>query len=1222
MRKEFSNQKKIEENLNSIFNNKGIFSAVGEKSINNFKTKFIENQLIQPNLHYFAVGHTFKNIDTKQIFDYQLTDDEKDQTPTKFLKLQQSNFDFSTNGKLKDDELWKVVENIRNINAHYIHKFDFIELKNIDKDVINFIKESFELAIIMGAYAKHYGKLKTKRKVDFLSNEDKNNILIEILNNLDNQLIQFLKEIFYQSLYTKKDSDWGGNAEYYAQKKQFLDSYLTTKQDWIDWVLFNDVEEDFEWELNSKGDNSTNNHKHKVLNIKKGKYLSFEGCLFIMTMFLYANEANYLIPKLKGFKKNKDPQDAAKLEVFRFYAKKFKSQDVESNSKHFVKFRDMVQYLGKYPTTWNNVLHLDKYDVNFLKNAVLENEIIKMYQDDIKNFFEDKYGNKIFEENINDIHKAFLKVAKAFFDTNALNLSGEYYDDCKTILTTSAEFLDYQRQSKNIYHQLKKFKDSEWKLLSPDEKTKKKELDKSKQKLKANFVKVKRNKSKNLKTEKLKNRIQENLLVISRGRNNDRFMEFSTRFLAEINYFGENAKFKMYENYYSDEERLALEQKEEILDDKTFDKLHYHGGKLTHFFTYQDHLNKHPDWDMPFVIQNNAIYVKISGIEFQKNESFCIQRNMLNYLVEHALSDDYKDGHGKEILIKYFHHKNNALKEAKQLLSDEDKSIDKSKKKELKKLLPKRLLHHYCPPENGKENKENIFKKYLDKAQEEEGKYEAQKQMAINEKRLDLFLNKNKGKQFKLQFIFRAWQLMFLREQYEKQKARNALFQRENSVSKNNEHELGHHKKYNITRKEYDLFSKWMYALDEVPEYKKQLEILLNDKNLFENSAFDELFKSASNLDDFYVKTKSIFKEWLATQRPKENENRFHLKNYKKMMEVGNFHINLSHFLDFAAYHNIVKKQGSKIKRPITKHAKYLYQKYYHIDLNHPDAFNTEKNMFRKLYKNRLEDCLLYEIALRYLQPNTELRENSYEHISQLFNQDVSISVEARNSQKYTVQVPFKDLEKFAQLKNMDDQHSNKYSLFRRLPEYLAQVNQRRENVHQVKDMIKDFEQNKIISLAHLSTLNNHLITQQGRFTNCILAMEEYYIWQNEYKIEQEDERFNNRIDIKKMPVLSVYFENDNSRNNAFHMDLPLDQTYKSAFKQIEKVFVENEVKKANYKSLDDCPYMLKKTLLIFMGQMHDEIKMKFNNKDSEDERKAKRKYSENEYFKSLFYEK
>ena len=691
-------------------------------------------------------------------------------------------------------------------------------------------------------------------------------------------------------------------------------------------------------------------------------------------------------------------------------------------------------------------------------------------------------------------------------------------------------------------------------------------------------------------------------------------MLFACRYLAEINYFGKDAQFKMYENYYTEEELRALTNKKEKLSRKDFDKLHYHGGKLTHFESYGNHLEQYPEWDMPFVVQNNAVYVKLPGTNFSKN-TFCIQRNVINYLLEHALSENYQDQQGKEWLLNYYKHKTVATESAKQQLK-EDKILDDTSKATLKKLLPRKLVNkdEASPSER---NEHSLFK-HLQQAEESEKLYNHKLEIARIENRLDLFVDKNKGKQFKLRFIYKAWQLMYFKEQYLKEKERYAVREKADGVPKNNEHEFGHHKKFNINRAEFNLFSKWLFAMDEVPAYKNSLRKLLDNKNFFENEDFQKLFENSSSINGFYEKTKSEFKNWLDNITENNTQKVVRPENYYKMMEIGNFHINLSHFIDFGVSHNFIEKRGNNIIRPITTYAQYLNTNLYDLDLAHKEASNQEKNIFRKLYKTRLEDCLLYEIALRYFQPKLILRQKSYEHINKLLVQEIRVSINANNGQIYEVIVPFKDLEKFEQLRAADEAMNNKFSLFKRLNEYLPQLKNRGENVFGLKEMAVTFAQIKCITLADLSTLYNHLITQQGRYTNCIMALEEYFIWKEKFTIDkQNNNKFKNRIDITEIPGLQQYFEGDRSRNNAFHMDLPLNETYKSTFKVIEKQFVTTEIK-GKYRNIDDCPRMLKNTLKVFMNQMHDEIKIRFDKDDSQDDRQRKRKDAENRFFKEL----
>lgn len=1198
METQFNNQSKVIENISSIFGNKGIFGAVAEKAFNNYKSKANPNvSKDNSHLHYFAVGHAFKNINTKKLFDYQYSDNEKDMFPTKYLALQSNNFDFDSmqldetaqgvNKSKNTNQLKNLISNIRNINAHFIHTLDDLRIDNIDSRILTFIKQSFEVALIQGVYSKKSMKLKKDEGKHFLNNAQKEEVLVSILNNLENELTQFMKEIFYQTLFTISPEKWKKNSkDRNLQKKSFLESHLRTKEDWINWILFNENEEDLIWQLNQHGDGSLNNHVHDVLKISKGRYLSFEGSLFLLSMFLYANEANYLIPKLKGYKKT-DEDNKTKLEVFRFFSKKFKSQDVDSEHNDLVKFRDMVQYLAKFPIKWNAELHKDEHHVVELKRQIILIELRRFFGEDLEEIWsvylmKTLWGEIYLTKPEREIFAAISEQEKRRIE-DTINANPVYEDNKRKI----AEI-----KRKNTKSHIIRKLEQQNSIIERNSQTK----------INPNF-------------EKFKNRIASNLLFQSNGRNNDRFMDFSMRYLAECNYFGSDTKFKMYEFYFTDEEQDGLTEKKINLDKKAFEKIHFHDGKQTYFNTYTDHKERYPNWDTPFVVQNNAVYIQLKLGNTTK--TICLQRELLSYLLEHALSCRKPINAGLELLEKYIELKKSAYLKGKNKLETQD-SITKEEKTELKKLFPKRVLHHYYKEENNIGNTANAFRNYLEKAELLEDQYNDKRKKAEQEGRLDLFEKKNKGKQFKLRFIYQACKLMYFREQYEIQKEIQREIEGDIKVEKGKEYQIGHHQRFNITREEFNDFSRWMFAFGEVKEYEQKLSNLFESKQYLSNVEFKLAFEKSGSLDDFYLQIKENYRQWLEQNMPNSKENRFRWsENYANWMENGVVFINAKHFIDFAIENKIINKVNNKLFRPILKNKKHLYSEYYAIS---PNQNSGEKNnLTRKLYfnlqKNQTEDCLLYEIALNYLNHNQKLRENYEKHLSVLLTQDVKIKIEDAN---YFVEVPFKDLEKFAQIQYFD-RAKKEYGILKNLPIYLRNLTNGHEKVMSITEMKNYFDSNQGISLAHLSHLNNHLITQQGRFTNCIMAMEEYYIWKHEILLENSKTKEKNRLDLlRDITDLQDYFDySDKTRNTAFHMNLPLDKTYKSSFLEKEKMFVEKE-KVRDYKDLSSCPYMLRKTLEVFMNQMHDEIKMDVRKNDSDDMKKQKRKNMENEFFEKI----
>ncbi len=232
-----------------IFDFKGIIAPIAEKSHLNFDLKFSNPVNRQSRLHYFAIGHTFKNIETEEIFEVSFIEELKAKQPTKFLSLQLKRFDQSF-----IDELKSVINNIRNINSHYIHELESLKTDSIP-NTVQFLKESFELAIIQ-IYLKEYDITYDQ----FIKK-----------NNTDHILVEFLYSKFKEQQY-KDDS------------VVLWDHFRTLSKDKaIDALLFIEVENDFKWKLFNE---------HEVFTITSGKYLSFYACLFLLSMFLYRSEAN------------------------------------------------------------------------------------------------------------------------------------------------------------------------------------------------------------------------------------------------------------------------------------------------------------------------------------------------------------------------------------------------------------------------------------------------------------------------------------------------------------------------------------------------------------------------------------------------------------------------------------------------------------------------------------------------------------------------------------------------------------------------------------------------------------------------------------------------------------------------------------------------------------------------------------------------------------------
>lgn len=112
-------------------------------------------------------------------------------------------------------------------------------------------------------------------------------------------------------------------------------------------------------------------------------------------------------------------------------------------------------------------------------------------------------------------------------------------------------------------------------------------------------------------------------------------MLYASRYLAESNYFGEEAMFKVYQFASNEEQEKYIVEAKQNLPKREYDKLKYHKGRLVVYKSYHNHLQEYPRWDYPFVVENNAIqiYVKILGEPWIVS----IQRRLIIYFLEDAL---------------------------------------------------------------------------------------------------------------------------------------------------------------------------------------------------------------------------------------------------------------------------------------------------------------------------------------------------------------------------------------------------------------------------------------------------------------------------------------------------------------------------------------------------------------------------------------------------------
>lgn len=1144
-----------------IFENKGNIAPIAEKAYRNLELKMLpkENTNVYQ-VHYFAIGHSFKNINTEKLFKVGLDEESKTKKPTTFKALQK--FDQNFCDDIKD----KVINSIRNINSHYIHSFDKLNVDEINSEIILFLKDSFELAVI-NIFLKENKHL----EIDYINN-----------GLADAELVKYLCNKF---LPKNNNTPQNIKNEQLIEYKHIQEEFekLTFKKA-LETILFVDVNNDFEWLVNNE---------IPAFNITKGKYLSYHACLFLLTIFLYKNEANHLISKIKGFKKQLDQSDRSKREIFTFYSKKFSSQDINSEESHLIKFRDIIQYLNLYPTAWKNEILLDtKYPVmtSKLQAKIIDLEIERAYPIAVE-----KWGERF---------KNYIKIK--FW--NQLNIKQDF---------SSKEIEDfvYEIEKSPTYKDLiKKLLDLESKKISStrEQIINDKNLVKTKKQIQINKNLV------NPITEKLRERISKNLVLISYGRNQERFMQFAARFLAEINYFGKDAKFKLYLFYSSTEHFDALKKAKSDLSKKKFDELKFHQGRIVDFTKFSDHHKLYANWDTPFVVENNSIKVKLdfeSGVE----KIVSIQRNLMVYLLEDALYSKESERENSGIILmenyykyhtKEFQESINTLKQ-RSYLTTEEKTV-------FAKIFPKRLLNNYLPPIQNNTLERSYIELLLIKTNQSEERYKLLKEKAQLEGNSENFINKNKGKQFKAQFIRKAWNLMYFRDSYKKQLAFSDQ----------------HHKNYHITREEFNDFSRYLFAFDEVPKYKIYLEELLDSKGFFENKEFFEIFQRGQSIDDFYIVTKQFYANWIELNNKRTfNKPKYNLDNYKDIFENEMFYINISHFTKYLEVENKLKRddKGRMIFSALNNND-YLIQEYYYKSELDKNEYKNCGKLYNKLKSIRLEDALLYEIGLQYLKLENDIINQSRANVKKILNQNLTFNIQEEDKHLYDLTLPFNKIEAFVELiaykRIQEDNPKTKSSFMANIDKYLLLISSEQKKIGRkitksnINSICENYIKNKRLTFSEIQEINNNILTSSIRFSKIIMDIEKYFLCKkegrdstiklsNKGKYDQTSGCF--LISFKSTGVQQEYFKADKEhlRNKAFHFGIPTVTTYDSHLLKIEKKFIKEELFFLESGGFENLSNSQKSICRLFLKLLHSDF-FKRNLNGLEMHRHAESKYFEN----------
>ena len=144
--------KSLEKSFGKYFAYKGDVAPIAEKAAKNFEEKYKHAANREERVHYFAVGHAFRQLDTETIFGFVPNSDQSRKEPSRFLALRKEQFFIIDNKLPKVPEvkgIKSLLQTIRNINSHYVHDFDKIETGTIRNELIAFLIESFELSAIV-----------------------------------------------------------------------------------------------------------------------------------------------------------------------------------------------------------------------------------------------------------------------------------------------------------------------------------------------------------------------------------------------------------------------------------------------------------------------------------------------------------------------------------------------------------------------------------------------------------------------------------------------------------------------------------------------------------------------------------------------------------------------------------------------------------------------------------------------------------------------------------------------------------------------------------------------------------------------------------------------------------------------------------------------------------------------------------------------------------------
>lgn len=1015
-----------------IISHKGYVGPIAERALRNIDSKrrhSITGADRDRRVRYFAVGHLFKHIDPS------IMEMKKDEQMVSYSERLSALYKCSKRGSVTC--ISHVVDAIRNINSHYVH--DLTKLRMDHKrlhPLRDFLIDAFTCA------------------VEHVAGEN---------NCEDKELVTLLSQIFipkpdeasrtWQDLsVTERESRKSKHAEKSAAfgKLSFFEA--------VEAILFTEVETDIEWSIRDQDYTSA-----PYFTITKGSYLSFYGTLFVLSMFLYKHEAQGMISRIEIFKNSKSKVDMQRLELFTLFAKRFSSQDMDGEERYLVRFHDMISYLNRYPTPWDELL----------------------------------------QDSSNPLSLELIRELTTYLDGK----KSQYADAVKQI---QAENDQAKKGYKN-----RDIRPCSYKTLF--------------------------------------------------GRNRDRFMQFAARYFAENNTFGAETSFKCYKYY-----NINDIDKEEMGDHTK-----YHQGRPVHFITYKQHIEdneqKYPNWDIPFVIEGDRLSIEVE-MDDGRVKVF-LQRDMVSFLLERALVS--KDHNIKDYLTQYYTYKKQRIREVSGIMRAGN--IGHIDTNVARKILPKRLVRHYC---GGESHPDSPYQKLKDKAEREHLRYQNLLRDATSGGYKDDFLRKNKGKRYKFEFVRKAWHYMSFRSLYDARK--ESLSYVDTRVSTTDK---GHHKSLHITRDQFDTFSAAMYAFStDNPEAKQYLHTLLEEVGFMEDPLFKRVFENSTSLSNLYDRTICIYDKWLMDNRenlnlqkePYQSNSDIALLDKENKKEL---YINLSDFIDW--YASCILKDRCKVRysdSTLYANRDQLIGAYYGASYwrryqgNWKEISSREKKWHNKLERSCYEDTLLYTLAYQY-RTNSKMLHPAGDIDSVETVYDSTLTLDIRNNKGdllYKLSYPFQKLDRLVEDLSLAQKivpNSNpkdkRIPFLDKLPGYLKSVHDDKPSHNPSKkgmpmmDAIfkvaqvanKAQEQGVVLELTHedIFTIRKHILACAIKVSKNIMDKEKKFL------IDCRDIKMKKgRIDLNQKPFCKTR-SGVNIRNCSAHLGLPDTISYVGILNELLK---------------------------------------------------------------------